>query len=141
MVDRITHDDLMRYLDGESSPGERQSIERRLAESTELTRELAIFRGMKADMRDLSFSPRGVGDTLWAKVHRRLTTRLGWILLTAGAVVWIVHGAYLFLTSQTQLIQKLATSAIAIGILLLLITVVAERYHESLSDPYRDIHR
>ena len=37
--------------------------------------------------------------------------------------------------------EKLATGAVAIGILILFASVIWERYQEWLRDPYRDVHR
>lgn len=131
----------MRYLDGETSPEERGQLEEQLTTSTELQRELAVFQAMKRDLQDLTFAaPRGSGS-VWDQVNRRLTRPLGWVLVIVGTVIWLVYGAFLFLTSAAQPIEKLATSAVGIGILLLLATVIWERYEESATDPYRDVHR
>jgi hypothetical protein len=58
-----------------------------------------------------------------------------------GAVVWLAYGVYTFTTSPADLWQKLATGAVVIGILMLLTSVIWERYREWLTDPYRDIQR
>jgi hypothetical protein len=58
-----------------------------------------------------------------------------------GSLLWAAYGLYLFVTSSAFLLEKLATGAITIGILLLLATVIWERYREWLSDPYRDLQR
>ena len=47
MTEPISHELIMRYVDGEASPEERALIDARLSESTELTRELAVYQGMK----------------------------------------------------------------------------------------------
>jgi hypothetical protein len=131
----------MRYLDGELPPGERALIEAEVERSTELRRELAVFQAMKNDLKELTFMPARGGSSVWDQVSRRLARPLGWGFLAAGIVVWSVYATYLFITSSADIIEKLATSAIGIGILLLLATVIWERYKESLTDPYRDVHR
>lgn len=141
MQSRIDHSDLMRYLDGELTPEERERIEERVERSTELQRELAVYRAMKSDLQDLSFAPVRVGTSVWSQVNRRLARPLGWVLLTVGAVAWTGYAAYLFVTSSAAVVEKLATSAVGIGIILLLATVIFERYQESLTDPYRDVQR
>ena len=130
----------MRYLDGEVSPEERASIENRLKASSELRRELAIFHAMKGDLQDLSFVPHG-GGSIWYRIRTRITRPVGWALTAVGSVAWIGYGAWVLLTSQTAIGAKLATSALAIGVLVLLAEVIFERYREYGSDPYRDIHR
>jgi anti-sigma factor RsiW len=138
---RVSHDDLMRYLDGEVSPEEREQIDETLQRSTELQRELAVFQAMKNDLRDLSFAPQAVTGSVWDQVNRRLARPLGWVFLVAGVAAWMVYGGFLFFTSAADPIEKMATSAVGIGVLLLLATVIWERYQDWLTDPYRDVHR
>ncbi len=143
MTDRVTHEDLMRYLDGEASPDERDRIERALETSTELRRELTVYNAMKDDLQTLKL---GTGDgngrySVWHAVSRQLSRPLAWVLIIVGTLAWAVHGIYVYLTTPIFLWEKLATSAIVVGILILLATVIWDRYRASLTDPYRDIQR
>jgi hypothetical protein len=135
------HEQLMRYLDGELSADERARVEVELARSTELQRELAIYRGMQRDVRGLSFAPPALGRSVWGAVNRRLGRPLGWILFSSGSTLWVAWGAWLFTTSAVNLWPKLAVGAIVIGLLLLFAGVAYERYLEWQTDPYRDVHR
>ncbi len=141
MERRITHDDLMRYLDGETSQEEHVWIDETLEVSTELQRELAVFRAMKNDLQDLTFAAPAGSDSVWSVVNRRLTRPLGWILLIVGLSSWSVYAAYLFATSAGDPFEKMATGAVVIGLVLLLASVIWERYQEWHTDPYRDVHR
>lgn len=141
MAQRISSEDLMRYLDGEMSPEERARVDAELERSTELQRELAMFRAMKADFQELSFHPAEYRESVWDRVNDRVTRPIGWILVAVGTAVWMTYGAYLFATSPTDPWEKLATGAIAIGILMLLASVIWDRYREWQSDPYRDVQR
>lgn len=136
-----THEQLMRYLDGELPAEERRRVEAAVHASTELQRELAIFRSMKEGLAGLSFQPRPRGTGLWDQVHRRVTRPVGWILLLAGCAVWAGYGAYVFYTAPGDLLEKLSTGAVVIGILLLLVSVIQEQYRDWLEDPYKDVHR
>ena len=130
----------MRYLDGELPPGERRRVEAALSGSTELQRELALFRAIKKDLSDLSFST-GPRNGVWDKVNRRLTRPVGWIFLVAGATLWTGYGAYVFATTPGELVEKLAAGGVVIGILLLLVSVIWEQYQAWVRDPYRDVQR
>ncbi|MGD2046910.1 MAG: hypothetical protein PVJ80_12600 [Gemmatimonadota bacterium] len=141
MAPHISSEDLMRYLDGEMSPEERGRVDAELATSTELQRELAMFREMKADFQELSFHPALFRESVWDRVNDRVTRPIGWILVAVGASVWLSYGAYVFATSPTDPWEKMATGAIAIGILMLLASVIWERYREWQHDPYRDVQR
>lgn len=141
MAERVTREQLMRYLDGEVTPEERRQIEAALADSTELQRDLALYRTMKDDLLGLSLKESRRGRSVWDTVDRRLTRPFGWTLLIAGTTAWVVYGAYLYFSSPIDAWEKLATGAIVIGILLLLASVIGERYRDWLTDPYRDIQR
>lgn len=141
MKARITSEDLMRYLDGELSPEERARVDAALEGSTELQRELAIFRAMKEDFQDLSFHPAQYRESVWDQVNDRVARPIGWILVAVGAGVWSSYGAYVLATSPADPWERLATGAVAIGVLMLFVSVIWERYREWGNDPYRDVQR
>lgn len=141
MSDRISSEDLMRYLDGELPPEERSRVDAEIGSSTELQREVAIFRALKHDFQDLSFHPGMRQTSVWDKVNREVTRPIGWVFLTVGAALWMSYGVYVFATSSVDPWEKLATGAIAIGILMLLCSVIWERIRELETDPYKDVHR
>jgi len=131
----------MRFIDGELPPDQHARIEAALASDTELNREVAIFRGMKGDFQELSFHPGALRRSVWDNVNGTLTRPVGWVLVLCGTAIWTGYGAYLFTTAPAHPFEKLATGAIVIGVLILLASVIWERYREWLSDPYRDVYR
>ncbi len=140
MTEQVSHESLMRYLDGEAAPEERARIDAAVADSTELQRDLMIFRTMKSDLQAMTFGLAN-DHSVWGAVHRRITRPLGWLLLSAGFLTWILHGSYLYLVSAIDPWEKLATSAIGLGILFLFGTVIYERRKEWRTDPYRNVYR
>lgn len=141
MAERVTHEDLMRFLDGELPPAEHARVQAAIAASTELAREAAIYRAVKGRFQDISFHPGTYHSSVWDEVNQHLTRPIGWILLVAGAVVWSAYGVYVFVVSPVEMWEKLATGAVVIGVLTLLASVIWERYREWLTDPYRDVQR
>jgi len=137
----INHEDLMRFIDGELPPEEAARIEKVVAGSTELGRELAIFRAMRAGFTDLTFHPGEYHHSVWDHVNQRLTRPIGWLLAVGGTAVWLGYGVYVFVTGPTDPVEKMATGAVVIGVLLLLASVIWEQYRQWLVDPYRDVHR
>ncbi len=136
----VSHEDLMRFLDGEATPEERAAIQGRLEASSELRREFAIFRSIKEDFRDLSFAPQE-GDSVWDRIRSRITQPVGWTLAVSGLVGWIAYGIWTFAKSPSAIVVKLTTGAVVIGVLVLLAQVIWDRYREYGSDPYRNVHR
>ncbi len=141
MADRVSKEDLMRYMDGEMPPEQRVRLDAELQRSTELRRELAIFRAMRTDFQGLSFDPATYHGSVWDQVNASVTRPVGWILVVVGIIVWTAYGAYVFTTSPANAWEKLATGAIVIGILTLLASVIWERYQEWGGDPYKDVYR
>jgi hypothetical protein len=138
----LSRETLMRYLDGELPPEERREMERALEASTELQRELALYRAMHEDLAGLRLKTGAPGGrSVWTAVHRRLTRPMGWIFLNIGVLVWLVFVVYIYFTSPAPSWEKLATGAVVIGVLLLFTSVIHDRYREWLTDPYRDVER
>jgi hypothetical protein len=137
----VNSEELMRYLDGELSPDERAHVERGLAASTELQRELAMYQAMKSDIQDLHFHPGNSQSSVWDQVNARLNRPIGWVLLISGLVIWMTYGTYVFASSSVSPWEKLGTGAIAIGVLMLLASVIWERLRELETDPYRNVQR
>ena len=138
MTGGVSHEDLMRYLDGELSPEERARVEKQISTSTEMQREVAVFGKMKEDFRTMSFAG-SMNQSIWEQVNRRLTRPAGWTLLVSGLLTFTAYGIYLYVTSAADLWEKLGSAAIVIGVLMLLGSVIYERYREWLTDPYRDL--
>jgi len=139
-AEELGHDQLMRYLDGELSPEERIRVEQALERSTEARRELALFQALKRDLGGLGFSVED-DDGVWGRVNRRLTRPVGWLLFLVGVALWLGYGSYVFVTTPGELVLKLATGGVVIGLLLLLVSVAREQYRAWTRDPYRNVQR
>lgn len=131
----------MRYIDGEMPPEERMRVKAAVEASTEIGRELELFRSVKRDLQGLQFAPAVVRTSIWDQVNRRLARPVGWIFILVGVIVWAGYGVYQYSVSPVDLWQKVATGGIVIGVLILLCSVIWERMREWETDPYRHIER
>jgi ferric-dicitrate binding protein FerR (iron transport regulator) len=136
----ITHDELMRFLDGELAPERAREVEAALEQSTELRREYTIFRQMKSDLQEIG-AHMHTRRTAWERVNRELTRPLGWVLFIVGTLVWVAYGVYSFLTGGEALWEKLTTSAVVIGLGMLLLSALVDRWRDLKTDPYKEIER
>jgi anti-sigma factor RsiW len=136
----ITHDELMRYLDGELSPERMRAVEEALETDTELRREYVIFRRMKSDLEKLGSDMR-TPVAMWDRVNQRLTRPIGWLLFVLGLGVWVVYAVWMFVTGPDALWEKLAIGAVVIGAGMLFLSVVVDRLRDLKTDPYKEIER
>lgn len=136
----ISHDELMRYLDGELPPDRAREVEEAMETSTELRRDYVIFRRMKTDLHEMGAAMQPE-RTVWDAVNRRLTRPVGWVLFLVGAAIWVAYGAYSYLTGAEALWQKLATSAVVVGLGMLLVSALVDRWQTLKTDPYKEIQR
>jgi hypothetical protein len=114
----------MRYLDGEMTPEERERVDSQIGRSTELQREVAMYRSLKEDVQGLSFHSGPAQRSVWDDVNRRLHRPMGFAFLAGGLLIWLTYGTFLFATSTASRWEKLGTAAIAIGVLQLLSSIV-----------------
>jgi anti-sigma factor RsiW len=136
----ITHEELMRYLDGELAAERVRVVERALETDTELRREYVIFRRMKSDLEEVGSDMRTPVRT-WEAVNRRLTRPMGWILFLVGLAVWLGYAIYTFWTGPDALWEKLAVGAVVVGLGMLFLSVVIDRLRDLKTDPYKEIQR
>ncbi len=141
MNQRISNEDLMRYLDDELEPPDRARVDDALTRSTELQRELAIYRAIRDDVADLSFSPSPRDQSVWGEVNREITRPVGWFLLITGSVIFVIYAAVVYATSDANPWEKIGVGGIVIGFSTLLISTIYERVQEYRHDPYKHIER
>jgi anti-sigma factor RsiW len=136
----ITHEELMRYIDGELPPERAAEVAVALTTDTELRREYEIFRRMKVDLGEMG-NAMTTRATVWDAVNRRLTRPAGWILFLAGLGVWAAYAVYAFITGPEAVWEKLAIGALVIGLGMLFLSVAIDRLRDLKTDPYREIQR
>jgi hypothetical protein len=136
----ITHEELMRYLDGELPADRARAVEAAMEASTELRREYVVFRRMKMDLGELG-AEMDAEHTVWKTVNEKLTRPVGWVLFLVGLAVWVGYGVYSYLSGADALWEKLATSAVVVGLAMLLLSAIVDRVRDLKTDPYREIQR
>ncbi|OYD15546.1 hypothetical protein CH330_05400 [candidate division WOR-3 bacterium JGI_Cruoil_03_51_56] len=134
---------LMGYIDGELGPGERKELEEHLAGCQDCSRELEEFRRLK-DMTD-KMRFREPQDDFWERywrgIYNRLERGIGWILASIGAILLLAFGAFRLVESlltdpTVELVVKIGVSALLLGVVVLLVSLVRERIFGLKYDRY-----
>ncbi|MFC1572385.1 anti-sigma factor family protein [Candidatus Eisenbacteria bacterium] len=136
------------YLDGELSASEREAFEHEVQRNPDLARELAEIRSMKevTDSMKLKEFPDQIWEHYWQGTYNRLERRVGWLLLSVGAMVLMAAGLYELILSLIKDAGepwwiRLAVGTVCGGLAILFISVVRERLFMLKRDPYREVKR
>jgi anti-sigma factor RsiW len=136
------------YLDDELEPAERKAFEEELACNPRLQDELEEMQSMKSLVGNMRLRelPDGAYDHYRERIYNRLERRVGWILLSIGAMVLVGYGLYglvVFLVTDGELAWwiRAAIGAACLGLAILLVSVIRERVFVWKKDPYREVKR
>jgi hypothetical protein len=139
---------MMAALDGEISPAEREELTRLLSADGGLREEWARLSRVKevtTAMR-LNEPPAEMWDRYWLSVYNRAERGVGWILVSVGATVLLGYGAWsaieaLIGDTDMPLYLRLAILAVALGGIVLVVSVIREKLFTYRHDPYKEVER
>jgi anti-sigma factor RsiW len=133
---------MMAALDGECDAAEREELERYLDEDAALAADWRRLRRVKEVTTNMAVRqpPDEVWDQYKVATGHRVERAVAWILVLFGALVlggWgLWHWLEDLLTSDAPVLIKAAVVALVVGGLVLLASVIRERWWLSRRDPY-----
>ncbi len=136
--------DGMRYLDGEMSAAERAAFEEHLSSCGECRQSMTELGSVErlTGMMKIRDPQDDFWEGYWKKLFRRLERKTGWLLMIAGAVLIILYALWKGVTDFGEItFMKVVTILVAAGFVILLISVIRERFHQYKTDRYKDIER
>jgi ferric-dicitrate binding protein FerR (iron transport regulator) len=139
---------LMRALDDELAPGEREEFERVLVDNPELAAEWKRLSRLKEVTTNMNLRnpPEEMWAGYWTSVYSRFERGLAWVLVSIGAIVVGSWGAWQFVQdlmadADLPMFVKWSILALLVGLVMLLVSVLRHRLFVSRSDPYKEIER
>jgi hypothetical protein len=135
---------LMARLDGEITPDDLALLERHLDACEECRSEFKEMGELAGLVGEIRLARPSEEDMMryWPSVYARIERGMGWGLLATGAVIWVGYGVYAFLTDpMTEALTKLLVALPVVGIVMLLVSVIRERYHVSKTERYEEVER
>jgi len=139
---------LTKAVDGELTPAEQQEWEELMRKNPALREEFAEHQSLKEVAMEFTFKkpPEETWDRYWAGVYARIERGLAWLLVSIGAAVVLAYAGY---QAIAELISdetipwpvKIATAALLLGLAVLVVSVLREKWFTHKSDKYREVIR
>ena len=137
---------LTAYADGELSEQERIRVESLLEDDPEMRGELESIRKLSELTAKIQLAEpeQEVWKMYWANVYNRLERGLGWIFFSIGAIILLAWGAWLYLNdfllnSEISLFMRTGVSLVALGTIVLFVSVLRERLFIRKKERYKEI--
>ena len=143
-----SHDELKRmlsaFLDDELTQVDGQRVRIHLEDCAECRQAFAEIKQLRQLTSQIEFVKPS--EETMRELRRRMSIRaprgLGWGFILGGALAWVVYAAYLLVTDPPALtVPNLIAGALVIGSVLLLVSVVQERWLERPHDRYRGVRK
>ncbi len=139
---------LMAYLDDELSPSDRAAFEEEMARNQEIRAEMEKLKTVKDMTKRIAFADLEDADwkQYWRGIYNRTEQTVGWVLLSAGAVILSVYGLYhilqdVWLDTSIPFVIRAGLFAFLAGLAILIVSVARHRFHTAKNDPYRGVTR
>jgi predicted anti-sigma-YlaC factor YlaD len=139
---------LMGFLDEELTETEVLRMTDHLKECASCAAELEEFRRLKEvtqNMRVITPDDK-YWEQYWSSIYNRIERRVGWILVSLGAILLTSYGIYylisrLLLRGDIPMVVRIGVMALVVGFCTLLISGLRERIAFSKADKYERIKR
>jgi hypothetical protein len=138
---------MMKALDGELAGSEHSEFESFLRDPV-CMREWQQFSTIQEATMSLKMKAPAdeLWDGYWSGIYNRLERGIAWLLTAVGTVLllsWALFEAAeaLWVDTDVPLLIKIAIVAFSAGILLLLVSVIRERWFLSKTDKYKGVLR
>ncbi len=134
------------YHNSHLSEDQKKMIEDHVEECEECRRELEEMGRFEEVMQkmELKQPPKEMWQVYWTSVYNRLERRIGWILLSIGAIIMLFFGGYKAVEGIIEdptipFIVKVGILAALGGLVILLVSVGRERIFVRKRERYKEV--
>jgi anti-sigma factor RsiW len=139
---------MMAFLDHELDEPDRQRFQDHLAHCAACKREFEDFGRLK-EMTDgvaLAEPEDRIWEDYWGQVYNRAERSLGWVLFSLAAIGLFIYGGFeciesIIASNQVAMGLKCILLVLIVGLSILFVSVLRERFFFWKRDRYRDIRR
>ena len=139
---------LMGYLDNELADGQREQLERNLAECKDCWEEMEEFKKLKSitDDMELAEPEDKLWEDYWGGIYNRIERGVGWILFSIAAIVLLIYGGFRAIEEMVKdptvsVVLKVGLLVLIAGLAVLFVSVLRERLYFRKKDRYEKVKR
>ncbi len=139
---------LVRYVDGELTPAEKEKLEAHLKQCPECRADLQNLEKWKEVNQEMKSKllPDMAWEEYWQHIYNRLERGVAWILISLGAIIILGYAVLDFVQSvlrsaELTSLEKWGILLLSLGFVVLFISVLREKLMVRRHDKYRRIVR
>jgi len=136
------------YHDGELEKDQRDQVEKHIQKCAECRNEFEEMGKFEEVMKGMALKepPKEVWKYYWSSVYNRLERRIGWILLSIGAMILLFFGGYkaiegIIQDPATPLVFKVGILALLGGVVVLLVSLLREQIFVRKRERYKEVEK
>lgn len=139
---------MMAALDDEIDAAGRVELAEMLRADDGLRSEWDRLRKVKEVTTNMALRkpPEEVWDRYWVSVYNRVERGIGWVLASVGAVILISFGLWKWVEAvledhEIPGVVRAAIALLIVGLIVLLVSVVREKWFTGRRDAYKEVER
>jgi predicted anti-sigma-YlaC factor YlaD len=134
------------YHDKHLSEDQKRKIEEHIQHCEGCRREFEEMGKFEEVMQKMKLKdpPQEMWQVYWASIYNRLERRIGWILLSIGAIIMLFFGGYkavegIIQDPTTPILLKVGILAALAGLVILLVSIGRERIFVRKRERYKEV--
>ncbi len=139
---------MMGLIDNELSNDNKLVVMEHINSCSACQTQFDSFNKLKEEeiiMNDLPLSEE-IFDEYWTHVYNRIERATGWVILSIGTIITLTYAAYMMLKTffydeSEPMVLKFGVAFLAIGLIIVFVSVLREKLRIRKSDKYRRILR
>lgn len=139
---------LEKYFENELTDSESQEFETLINSNAELKQEFEEQNRIKEVLRKMKLKnpSREVWDGYWLGIYNRVERGIAWIAISIGAIIFFGYASIVAVNSfindtHTPPIVKVGISILVFGTLVLIFSLLREKFFTSKHDKYKEVQR
>ena len=139
---------LEKHFENELTDSESQEFESLINSNAELKQEFEEQNRIKEVLRKMKLKnpSKEVWDSYWMRIYNRVERGIAWIAISIGAIIFFGYVSIVAVNSfindtQTPQIVKVGISILVFGVLILIFSLLREKFFTSKHDNYKEVQR